>query len=43
MGQKVYFNGICLGIVKEYIFVWYVDCKNYVDYLFVDLKVCEYF
>lgn len=42
MGQKVYFNGICLGIVKLWNFIWFVNIKEFVDNLDSDFKVCQY-
>ena len=39
MGQKVHPYGIRLGIVKDWTSTWYVDTKNYADYLNLDLEV----
>jgi small subunit ribosomal protein S3 len=39
MGQKVHPYGIRLGIVKDWTSTWYVDSKQYADYLNLDLAV----
>jgi small subunit ribosomal protein S3 len=41
MGQKVHPYGIRLGIVKDWTSTWYVDSKQYADYLNLDLAVRE--
>lgn len=42
MGQKVYFNGIRLGIVKLWNFIWFANIKEFVDNLDSDFKVRQY-
>ncbi|MGE0482920.1 MAG: 30S ribosomal protein S3 [Gammaproteobacteria bacterium] len=42
MGQKVHPYGIRLGIVKDWTSTWYVDTKQYADYLNLDLAVREF-
>ena len=39
MGQKVHPYGIRLGIVKDWTSTWYVDNKQYAEYLNIDLAV----
>jgi small subunit ribosomal protein S3 len=39
MGQKVHPYGMRLGIVKDWTSTWYVDTKQYADYLNLDLAV----
>jgi small subunit ribosomal protein S3 len=39
MGQKVHPYGIRLGIVKDWTSTWYVENKQYADYLNIDLAV----
>ncbi len=41
MGQKVHPYGIRLGIVKDWTSTWYVDNKQYAEYLNIDLAVRE--
>ena len=42
MGQKVHPYGIRLGIVKDWTSTWYVDSKQYADYLNLDLAVRDF-
>lgn len=42
MGQKVHPYGIRLGIVKDWTSTWYVDSKQYADYLNLDLHVRDF-
>ncbi|MEQ8231451.1 MAG: 30S ribosomal protein S3 [Gammaproteobacteria bacterium] len=42
MGQKVHPYGIRLGIVKDWTSTWYVDSKQYADYLNLDLAVRKF-
>ncbi len=42
MGQKVHPYGIRLGIVKDWTSTWYVDTKQYADYLNLDLAVRDF-
>lgn len=43
MGYKVNLIGICLGVIKEYNLVWYVEKQEYVNNLLNDIQVCEFF
>ena len=42
MGQKVHPYGFRLGIVKDWTSTWYVDTKQYADYLNLDLAVRDF-
>ena len=42
MGQKVHPYGFRLGIVKDWTSIWYVDTKQYADYLNLDLAVRDF-
>ncbi len=42
MGQKVHPTGMRLGIIENWTSTWYVDSKNYADFLHADINVREY-